>query len=214
MRAIRAPSTSASDTNINRSEPAATNLNLGLPNSTAKAIFMAVLDSTPTPIAVAAIVGDSASATSFAMETVSASTSPRPSTAAEVNTPDAPHRSRATCTTIRTTWNRAAICSADFNRSGLVGDSSCVGTVVDLRVPTTRTTSAASAGAARYTPRGPAMVGFRIVVASRSRGNTHRVRADGAECERALERRFGSTHPGEGERHIRRRNQPSEQAGD
>ena len=38
---IRAPSTRASATNINTSEPAATNLNLGLPNTSANAIFMA-----------------------------------------------------------------------------------------------------------------------------------------------------------------------------
>src|SRR6185295_7152000 len=124
-------------TNINTSEPAATNLNVGLPNINANAIFMAVLERTPTAIAVAAIAGDSASATSFAMETVSASTSLRPSTAAEVNTPDAPQRARAMCTAMRTTWNRTAIDSADCNCSGLADGISCVGTVVAFRAPTT-----------------------------------------------------------------------------
>ena len=77
-------------TKITASEPAVTSLNRVLPRNSANSIFIAVLDNTPTAMAVAAIVGDAACATSFAIEIVSASTSVSPSTAAEVRIPDAP----------------------------------------------------------------------------------------------------------------------------
>src|SRR5262245_50182182 len=99
---IGTASASASATNTNASVPAATILNFELPKNSASAIFIAVFESTPTAMAVAATVGDSACATSLAIDNVSASTSVRPSTAADVNTPDAPQRSRATYTAMRT----------------------------------------------------------------------------------------------------------------
>jgi hypothetical protein len=78
-------------TSISASAPPVITRKRGAPRKTASPSFIAVFARTPTAMAVAATAGESVAATARAIDTVRASTSVRPSTAADVNTPDCPH---------------------------------------------------------------------------------------------------------------------------
>jgi len=80
------------------SAPPAIALNLRVPKNSASPSFIPVFARTPTAMAVAALEGEMLCATSLVMDTVRASTSLSRSIGADVNTPDAPHGSRARCT--------------------------------------------------------------------------------------------------------------------
>jgi hypothetical protein len=88
---------------MSASAPPAISRNVRLPRKSASPSFIAVFASTPTAIAVAATAGEPVRATPLAIDAVRASTSVSPRIAADVMTPDDPHHSRATNTTMSTT---------------------------------------------------------------------------------------------------------------